>query len=314
MFPEIHFGFLHIPSYGLMVLLGLIALVITTIIIFEKIEKKEKQVTNRILLISIPGFVILVLSAFVFNSIFHSIEERRLVLGGITWLGGVLGGFPAMIFLIHKFSPLTKGEALETFELLIPGIILAHAFGRIGCFLGGCCYGGVTDSIFGISFPAGSVAANQYPATNGASLPVFPTQLFEAAFDLLLFIVIITLFKRIKAHIFEVYAFSYGTFRFALEFIRGDDRGVTGILLSPSQLMSIVLIICGVLVLLYKRGKIFKKLNQKMKSLVFERESGKQPLTVQGTKLLRELKQLCDDGVITIEEFNEKKREILKRL
>lgn len=314
MYPVIHFGFLHIPSYGLMVLVGLIALVITTIIIFEKIEKKEKQITNRILLISIPGFAILVLSAFVFNSIFHSIEEGRLVLGGITWLGGVLGGFPAMIFLIHKFSPLTKGEALETFELLIPGIILAHAFGRVGCFLGGCCYGGVTDSIFGVSFPAGSVAANQYPATNGASLPVFPTQLFEAAFDLLLFIVIIALFKRIKEHIFEVFAFAYGAFRFVLEFIRGDDRGITGILLSPSQLMSMVLIICGVLILLYKRGKIFKKLNQKMKSYVIERESGKKPLAARETKLLRELKQLCDDEVITIDEFNEKKKEILKRL
>lgn len=314
MLPEIHLGFLHIPSYGLMVFLGLIAFVITTIIIFEKVEKKPKQVTNRILLIAVPGFAILVFSAFVFNSIFHSIEEGRLFIGGITWLGGVIGGFPAMIFLIHKFSPLTKGEPLAVFELLMPGIVLAHAFGRVGCFLGGCCYGGVTDSVLGVRFPAESAAAMQYPSVDGASLPVVPTQLFEAVFDLLFFLIIILLFKRVKGHIFEMYAFAYGTFRFFIEFIRGDDRGGTGIFLSPSQVMSIVLIAGGILVLLYKREKIFKKLRERMKQYVTDRDNGTQLLGLSGTKLLRELKQLCDDGIITAEEFNEKKTEILKRL
>lgn len=314
MLPEIHLGFLHLPMYGLMVFLGLIAFVITTIIIFEKIEKKSNHVTNRILLISIPGFIILFVSAFVFNSVFHSIEEGRLIIGGITWLGGVVGGFPAMIFLIHKLSPLTKGEPLATFELMMPGIVLAHAFGRVGCFLGGCCYGGVTDSAFGVRFPEGSAAAMQYPAADGASLPVLPTQLFEAVFDLLLFVLIMLLFKRIKGHIFETYAFAYGAFRFAIEFIRGDDRGGTGILLSPSQLMSIVLIASGIIVLLYKREIIFKKLRERMKEYITDRNNGVQPLGMRGTRLLRELKQLCDEGVITVDEFNEKKAEILKNL
>lgn len=294
-----------------MIFLGAVAFVLVTIFLFEKKEKLEKEVTNRVLILSIFGFAALGLSAFVFNSFFHSLKEGRLLLGGITWLGGVLGGFPVMLLLIHKLSPRTRGEALETFDLLIPGITIAHAFGRFGCFLGGCCYGGPTEGPLGVIFPAGSSAALKYPGADGASLPVLPTQLIESVFDILLFIVMIAAFRFLRRHMVETYAFSYGVFRFVLEFWRGDDRGSTGISVSPSQLMSIVLIALGTIVLLYRRGVIFKAHRARMLKLVEERKSSPLPLTQKSTKLLRELKQLADEGVITEEEFTAKKREIL---
>ena len=73
-------------------------------------------------MISMFGFAILVLSAFVMNSFFHSIEKKRLFGGGITWLGGVLWAFPSMVVLIHRFCPKVKGKALDIFDLLVPGI------------------------------------------------------------------------------------------------------------------------------------------------------------------------------------------------
>ena len=312
MAPHVHIGPLVLPSYSLMVFLGAVFFVVVTIFVFEKLCKLQKEITNRILILSVFGFAALGASAFIFNSFFHSIEEGRLVLGGITWLGGVLGGFPIMILLIHKLSPMTRGEALATFDLLVPGITLAHGLGRVGCFLAGCCYGGVTDGPLGVVFPAGSSAAATYPGADGASLPVLPTQLFEAVFDILLFIVMMSLFKWLRGHLLETYAFAYGVFRFSLEFLRGDDRGATGIAVTPSQLMSVVLIALGVLVLLYKRGIIMKKLAERMRSLREEREKNGPPLTLRSTKLLRELKQLCDEGVITSEEFEEKKAELLQ--
>ena len=315
MVPVIHIGQLHIYSYSFMVLIGVILFTIITIILLEKCEKTQQKVTNRLLIISIFGFVSLVGFAFIANSIFHSIEEGKIVLGGITWLGGVLGSFPLMVFLIHKFCPAVKGEALKYFNLLIPGIVVAHGFGRIGCFLGGCCYGAVTDSIFGISFPDGSMAANQYPSAAGGSLPVFPTQLFEAAFDFLLFIVMMILYKKAKKHFLEIYAFSYGTFRFLLEFIRGDDRGATGMTLSPSQIMSLILIIGGILVLIYNKRVILKKLHAKMDEYIQKRESTfEEDINNQTIKLIKELKELEEQNIITKDEFETKKKELLTRL
>ncbi len=314
MLPHIHIGFLTIPSYALMILVGLLAFVVVTILIVEKKEKAAQRITNRLLILSVFGFAVLALGAFLLNSLFHSIEKGRLILGGITWLGGVICALPVMPLLIHQFCPLVKGEALEYFNFLIPGMVLAHGIGRVGCFLGGCCYGARTDGIFGVSFPEGSLAAKMYPSPGGGSLPVLPTQLFEAVFELLLFLVMLLLYRKLKKHFLETYAIGYGVFRFVLEFFRGDDRGATGFLLTPSQLMSILLILGGVLLILYHRGLIGKKLHAHMRSLKETRDTYDVLSDKDMLRRLRELKMLLDEGVITQAEFETAKRKILGEL
>ena len=120
-----------------MLIIGLIGYLICTILLVENVEKIERKASNRLLIISIFGFIALGFFAFIFNSIFHSIEKGKIVIGGITWLGGVVGAFPITILLIYKYGYKAKGNALYLFNFLIPGIVLAHGFGRIGCFLGG---------------------------------------------------------------------------------------------------------------------------------------------------------------------------------
>ena len=315
MAPHLIIGNLHLSTYSLFLFLGAVAYTVTTMILLEKVEHTDKRITNRLLIISVFGFAALGGFALFFNSLFHSIANGKLVIGGITWLGGVIGAFPITILLIHKFCPAVKGDALKYFNLMLPGIVLAHAFGRIGCFFGGCCYGTVTDSIFGVSFPAGSNAAIQYPGgPNGGSLPVLPTQLFEACFEIILFIVMLVMFKKLKKHFLEVYCLSYGVFRFILELLRGDKRGATGLYLSPSQLMSLILIISGVLLILYHKGKVFKKLHAKMEGYR-KNQSKYVPSSSPNDAFdtLERLKALADKGVITEAEFEEKKKELLKR-
>ena len=316
MLPIIHLGPFHIPSYSLMLFLGVIAFTVVTILLYERKEHTPRAVTNRVLLLSIPGIASLGLFALIFNSLFHSIEEGRLVIGGITWLGGVLGAFPTILLLIHFFCPRVKGEALFYFDLLIPGITLAHGLGRIGCFLGGCCYGVVTDSFLGVSFPEGSAAALQYPAEGGGSLPVLPSQLIEAGFEILLFCLMLLLYRFLRRHLFVTYAFAYGTFRFILEFFRGDSRGATGFALSPSQFMSILLVLGGILVLLYSRGLVFRKLKAKMDHLILIRNNAPPSGKAIGSEAnrLRKLKALREEELITEEEYKQKKAEILSRL
>ena len=114
-----------------------------------------------------------------------------------------------------------------------------HCLGRVGCFLGGCCFGKPTDSAFGVVFPEGSDPYGFY----GGAIAVHPTQLYEAAFLLALFFV---LFFWLKKDALPFYCILYGAWRFGIEFLRADDRGsLFGLPLSPSQVISVALFILG---------------------------------------------------------------------
>lgn len=322
MFPRLTIGEIEIPMYSLFVALGAVAYIIYMYIAFTRFEKVTQDTLNRMLVVSIVGFAILGASAYFFDALFHSIEEKKLVMGGITWLGGVIGAFPATIFLIHKFVPEAKGRALQFFSLVVPGIVLAHALGRVGCFFGGCCYGQVTDSWLGVRFPPGSTAAKNHPSASGWSQPVLPTQLIEAVFELMLFIVMVVLRKKTKKNNIEIYCYAYGLFRFILEFFRGDSRGASGLGLSPSQVISIILWISATLLILFRNGKIFHKLAKKCEEwqeeykldMVKKKHDHRCCAVLSATNALRELQKLCDEGVITKAEFEKTKAKILDRL
>jgi phosphatidylglycerol:prolipoprotein diacylglycerol transferase len=112
-------------------------------------------------------------------------------------------------------------------------ITVAHAFGRIGCFFAGCCYGKPTDSFLGVQFPK-------------LPVPVHPTQLYEAAFLFFLFgSFSYLLLRRNFRHNLSLYLISYGVFRFAMEFLRNDHRGALVSGLSPSQFWSILMVVLG---------------------------------------------------------------------
>ena len=314
MLPRIEIGVFKIPSFALMIWLGVMAFTFITIYILEKKEGTKKEITNRILIVCVIGLASLFVFALGFNSLFHSIASGKIKIGGITWLGGVLGAFPTMVLSLHFLCPKIKGRALEYFDYMIPGISLAHAFGRIGCFCGGCCHGGPTDSIFGVCFPQGSSAAIKYPGIDGKSVPVFPTQLFEAAFGLILFIVMIACYKRLRGHFLKTYCFSYGVFRFLAEFFRGDNRGSTGFALSPSQAMSIILIVIGILLVLYEKGKVFKKLRAKMQAYSEETDIYGISVRADVKATLRKMKALKDNGVITDEEYELAEEKLTQRI
>ena len=314
MLPRIEIGIFKIPSFALMIWLGIMAFTFVTIYILEKREGTKKEITNRILIVCVIGLAALFVFALGFNSLFHSIALKRIKIGGITWLGGVLGAFPTMVLSLHFLCPKIKGRALEYFDYLIPGISLAHSFGRIGCFCGGCCHGGPTDSIFGVCFPQGSSAAIKYPGIDGKSVPVFPTQLFEAAFGLILFIVMIACYKRLRGHFLKTYCFSYGTFRFCAEFLRGDNRGSTGFALSPSQVMSIVLIVIGILLVLYDKGIAFKKLHAKMDAYKAETELYGMNVSADIKSVLKRMKKLQNVGAITEDEYNQAEEKFNQRI
>ena len=147
---------------------------------------------------------------------------------GFVVYGGILTGFlSAWLYLRWK-----KQSVLRWMDLLLPGVATAQGFGRIGCFLAGCCYGRPTDSCLGVTFPAGSFAP--------AGVALWPTQLFSAAGNLLIaaFLLLADRKKHREGSLTCWYLLLYGVGRFLIEFLRNDDRGTVGIL-SASQFFSI---------------------------------------------------------------------------
>ena len=317
MLQSIHFFGLHIPSYFLMLILGLTAFTALFFIAFRSLYREDRVTYNRLLFVLILSVVGLGVFAFLFNSLFHSIEEGRLTLGGITWLGGACGAILTFLVLCRLLVPKKRGYETETLSMLMPGMALGHAFGRVGCFLGGCCYGRVSDSPLAVVYPEESHAAKLYPNAEGTgSLPVLPIPLFEAAFELILFACMMLLPKGAKKYSLSIYSVGYGIFRFFAEFYRGDDRGSVGGFLTPSQLLAVILVLFGVCLFLEMRGICFKRFHEKR--LLMQKASDALPIVhldeTDDTRLLRELHSLYKDGVITEEEYEKKKKEILERI
>jgi phosphatidylglycerol:prolipoprotein diacylglycerol transferase len=179
--------------------------------------------------------------------------------GGLVFYGGALALLGALRLGCRALG-LSPWPLLDAVCRYAP---LGHAFGRLGCFFGGCCFGAVTDSPLGIRFPAGSPAYLQHklagllPPNAVASLPVHPSQLYEALGDLALFGLLQYAGNRRDSglppgRMTTLYLAGYAVLRFVLEFWRGDTiRGVYyGI--STSQYVALA-ILAGVLVVLLRR-------------------------------------------------------------
>lgn len=240
MYPVIKIGNLELYTYTILMIVGIC---LGLLVVFLKLYKKEPLLegkTIKFIICLFVGSIYTFLGAFLFDGLFHTIQKGTLSFGGITYLGGVVIGFPMTIISFRLLITKDFKKAISLFSLLIPGIILAHAIGRVGCFFGGCCYGAITDSWIGVKFPK-------------LNYKVIPTQLIEAGFELLLFILMTIFDKKIKGHQLEMYLIIYAIFRFIIEFYRGDSRGITGLSLSPGQLLSIVCLICGMAIIIYKK-------------------------------------------------------------
>ncbi len=162
--------------------------------------------------------------------------------GGLVFYGGLAAA--AVVFAVWCLAK--KEDVLKLADLLCVGVPLGHAFGRLGCFFHGCCWGKVSDSCLALTFPAGSPVwyAHRASAQAACSLPVLPTQLFESAALLLLFFALLALYRRAKGFTAAAYMLSYALIRFFMEFLRDDERpSLWG--LSSAQLVSIALAAAG---------------------------------------------------------------------
>jgi len=255
MFPDlVDLGFVHLRTYGACMAAGFL-------ICWNLIERisGRKDLSNLILSLMISGLVgsraAYVIEHWQSEFAARPMDVIRVDQGGLMFYGGLI--LAIVVFFVWCIAKHERPLALaDIFCTVIP---LGHACGRIGCFFYGCCYGRISDSPLAVSFPRHSPAWYQQlndgliDSTASASLPVLPTQLFEAAALLVLFAVLFAVYRRYRRHTAALYLEGYAVIRFGLEYLRGDPRAAIGPF-SISQTISIVMIVLGAVFFVYGKS------------------------------------------------------------
>ena len=224
------FGAFHLYSYGLSIAIG----VLLSIFLMKRSAAKEgfpkpEEVFDVSFIILVWGFLGARLFYVLQNLSYYASNPLKILAvweGGLIFYGGALAALLGF-WLKSRKSGLSFWKLLDFFA---PYGALAHAFGRIGCFLNGCCYGKVCDLPWAAQFPE-------------VAHPVHPTQLYEALYDLALFFFLLSQRKRSR---FEgetglLYFLLYGLGRYLIEFLR-EPAGWMWMGLTSNQWLSVLII------------------------------------------------------------------------
>lgn len=228
MYPYMYF---ILPSYAVMAFVGGIFAVL---LLYFRLNKFAIEFSDFLKLFLICGASAFVGARLLFiltqlTELFQAFSIRTvtaLVLqGGLVYYGGLFG----VLLGMHVYAIKTKKyKPIDLYDLAAPAIPLFHVFGRVGCFMSGCCYG--------------RELKNAWSLGPYMQLTRIPIQLIEAAFEFLLFVALLFMGKK-SNNLLRIYLISYGSFRFVIEFYRGDTiRGIYGGL-STAQWISIIVLL-----------------------------------------------------------------------
>ncbi len=232
----------QIPLYGLFFYIGIFAAALLAVLLCKrkKIEKFDIVCSAIYTMIgAIVGSKLLFLIVSFRQIIELQLDLVAIIKGGFVFYGGFLGGLLGLFIYAKQF----KLEFLPLLNLYATVLPLGHAFGRVGCFFGGCCYGVPHQGFLSVT----------YEETLGLTplhTPLLAIQLIEAFFLLVIFAILLIVFLRTKdsfCFATNIYLFCYSLLRFTLEFWRGDaERGGLWSL-STSQWVSLGLFIAAII-------------------------------------------------------------------
>ncbi|MGV3773381.1 MAG: prolipoprotein diacylglyceryl transferase [Verrucomicrobiales bacterium] len=279
----------HISSYPALLLLGFIFGYWLAVVRARKAGIPRNHVDNLVLILLVAGLI----GARFFARYFYM--KTGFWSAFKVWEGTGLvfyGGFIFGILSVLAYTRLRRLNHAALLDCLAPSVALGLAFGRIGCFMGGCCWGdacltqtqaqivheaGVRQQVqtfpsissadfpLALTYPQKSDIYDQHRKLNlidgnaTRSLPVHPVQLYEAA---LAFLLAFGLHFWSKAknlwpgQVSMALLAGYALIRFCTEYLRADNKPIySG--LTISQVISIVLLglaaICWTLTLLRQR-------------------------------------------------------------
>ncbi|GIV35694.1 MAG: prolipoprotein diacylglyceryl transferase [Cyclobacteriaceae bacterium] len=242
-------GEVTIYSYGFFIALGSLAGMAWLYYKGRKEAGITLEQTNNL-------FLILFAAAFIGGKLFLFFERpawyfqhpvKLLGGSGFVFYGSMLLAIPVMLWFFKK----NKLPSYRMLDVMAGVTCLVHMFGRIGCFMAGCCYGLPSSGFFTVTFTHAACQARPLHT------PLFPSQLAEAAYIGMVFLLLLAVYNKRSffGQVFLVYLALYAAGRFVLEYFRGDEE--RGFLwhnyLSNAQFVSLLLV--AVVVYLYPKWK-----------------------------------------------------------
>ncbi|HHT9119416.1 MAG TPA: prolipoprotein diacylglyceryl transferase [Candidatus Hypogeohydataceae bacterium YC41] len=266
----IPFTDLHLPiySYGFMLMLGFMMglFVVRRKAYAEGLNMdKISDLCLMVLISSIFGARLLFVLHHYRDYLSRPLEIFMLFKGGLSFYGGFFTAIAVGALACRRWNL----PPLKLLDMMAVGLAIGLAFGRIGCFLNGCCYGKpVAGLAWAVAFPKTMDAQRNIDGSppfihhlemgwvgfaDPYSLPVHPTQLYEAMWALIMFLVLDALYKYKKrdGELALLFCILYAPMRFFFEMLRDDSEAVlAGLTLSqvigiPTFLLALYLFIDG---------------------------------------------------------------------
>ena len=261
MYPTLlKIGSFEITTFGLMMFLAFIA---GGWVLSRQLRRHgvhEDVASSMVMAAAIGGIIgAKIYYAILFHD-WHLLFERA----GLVWYGGLIGGAIGVSWVIvhNHIDFFTAADATA------PAMAIGYCLGRIGCFLVGDDYGAPTNSWVGIAFPKGA------PPTTAASLREFgvrvdpsipadqvlrvhPTQLYESASALIMFL-ILTRYNRqphARGRAIGLFLILLGIERFLVEIVRAKDDRFLGPF-TIAQLFSVIAVIVGAVLIAKARPSV----------------------------------------------------------
>ena len=249
MYPVLFkFGFITVYSYGALLAIGFL---VSAFLIYRNAGRFNLS-GEAMLDLAVIALIFGILGArivFILQNLPHFVKYPLEILdlskGGLVWYGGFFGGLAAG-FVYARIKAISF---LNVTDLFMPYIALGQAFGRIGCFLNGCCYGAEVSAgyPFGVTFP-------------GEEIMRHPTQLYSVLALIVIFIILRVCQENIRfaGEIVCIYGILYTLKRFGIELLRADNPRIY-LGLTFSQAVSVIFFAASVALFIILKGRWKKK-------------------------------------------------------
>lgn len=257
MHPELlSWGPLQVRSYGAMMAIAFLVGTWLSLREARRLGLDEDRLVN-VILVTLIASILGARGLYVLEHLQEFRREWGSVLavwqGGLTLYGGIAAGTLAGLLAAARFG-LPRWQVADA---LTPALALGTMFGRIGCFLNGCCYGRPTEGPMGVMFPPSSFARIEF-----GSVPVHPSQLYNAAAGLMLFALVWVLRGRLRTPGVLLWLFLalFALARIPIDMTRAWETEavvlrIASLGVTESQLTSVAIVLVSVLMILRLRRR-----------------------------------------------------------